>query len=75
MTDSAEDDLTTTREVIAIKRRALGANSWSPRLPLRRSNVSWNMERSPSIAWNYLGWWDRETGHSRVPDPPAMVTG
>jgi hypothetical protein len=45
------------------------ASSWT------RSNTCWNVERRPTMGTNCLGRLSRDTGHSRVPAPPHMITG
>ena len=40
-----------------------------------RSAVSWNVERGPTSAMNCLGMVSRDSGHTRVPAPPHMITG
>ena len=40
-----------------------------------RSHVACNMERSPSRLRNCLGKASRDSGHSRVPEPPERMTG
>jgi len=39
-----------------------------------RLYVSCNKVRSPKMAWCCLGLFFRESGHSRVPDPPASMS-
>src|SRR5438067_9613661 len=41
----------------------------------RRCNACWNVDRLPIRGMNCLGMPSRETGHSRVPEPPARSTG
>ena len=43
--------------------------------PLARAAVSWIMVRSEISGQNCLGKLSRDTGHSRVPDPPDKITG
>src|SRR5438552_4716399 len=38
-----------------------------------RSTVAWTSERSPNKASSCLGRWERLSGHSRVPLPPARM--
>ena len=43
--------------------------------PLPRSTVSCSSERSDSNGQSCFGKLSRETGHSRVPEPPERMTG
>src|SRR5690349_2766909 len=43
--------------------------------PARRAAVSWNMVRSPVRARSCLGRSSRDSGQSRVPEPPERMTG
>src|SRR6266700_1608656 len=49
-----------------------GANNFGS---ASRSSACWNVERSPTIGMNCLGMPSRDTGQSRVPEPPARSTG
>jgi hypothetical protein len=40
-----------------------------------RPSACWNVDPSPTSETNCLGMLSRETGHSRVPAPPHMITG
>ena len=40
-----------------------------------RARACWKVERSPTSGRNCLGMPSRETGHSRVPEPPARMRG
>ena len=40
-----------------------------------RSSTCWKVERASTSATNCLGMLSRDTGHSRVPAPPHMITG
>ena len=40
-----------------------------------RASTCWNVESGPTSGTNCLGMLSRETGHSRVPAPPHMITG
>jgi hypothetical protein len=41
----------------------------------QRSAVSCSSVRSPFTAWSGFGWYSRESGQSRVPEPPHRITG
>jgi len=43
--------------------------------PANRRRVAWNMLTSPKERANCFGKARRDAGHSRVPDPPHMITG
>jgi len=40
-----------------------------------RASTWWNVDPCPTSGTNCLGTLSRETGHSRVPAPPHMITG
>src|SRR5262249_10115142 len=40
-----------------------------------RPSTCWNVDACPTKGTNCLGMLSRETGHSRVPTPPHMITG
>src|SRR5262249_36604645 len=40
-----------------------------------RASTCWNVDPCPTRGTNCLGMVSRETGHSRVPAPPHMITG
>ena len=40
-----------------------------------RASTCWNVDPCPTRGTNCLGMLSRETGHSRVPAPPHMITG
>src|SRR5438045_837728 len=40
-----------------------------------RPTTCWNVDVCPTKGTNCLGMLSRETGHSRVPAPPHMITG
>jgi hypothetical protein len=42
---------------------------------LIRASTCWNVESGPISGTNCFGMLSRETGHSRVPAPPHMMTG
>ena len=39
------------------------------------ATVSWKVERTPMSAMNCFGIVSRDSGHTRVPAPPHMMTG
>ena len=40
-----------------------------------RASTCWKVDSCPTKGTNCLGMLSRETGHSRVPAPPHMITG
>src|SRR5690606_27582870 len=46
-----------------------------PGRPSRRCQVACSRLRSPTRGWNCLGCVSRDSGHSRVPEPPERITG
>ena len=40
-----------------------------------RASTCWKVDACPTKGTNCLGMLSRETGHSRVPAPPHMITG
>ncbi len=40
-----------------------------------RASTCWNVDPWPTRGTNCFGMLSRETGHSRVPAPPHMITG
>src|SRR5438105_926015 len=43
--------------------------------PAQRITVSCSSVRAPFSACSGFGWYSRDSGHSRVPDPPQRITG
>ncbi len=41
----------------------------------KRLAVTWKLDRSSSSGMNCFGMLSRDAGHSRVPEPPHMITG
>ena len=53
----------------------IGAASSNPAIASVRRTVACSSESSPISGNSCLGYFSRESGHSRVPDPPDSTTG
>src|SRR5215475_15010522 len=62
---------TTNRKSVLVITIGLPNNSGSEMRP----STCWNVDPSPTRETNCFGMLSRETGHSRVPAPPHMITG
>ena len=51
------------------------SGSAAPSTPRQRAAVCCSSVRSPFTACRGLGWYSRDSGQSRVPDPPHRITG
>ena len=53
----------------------IGAASCAPAMPSTRRTVACSKESSPISGSNCLGYFSRDSGHKRVPEPPERTTG